>query len=254
MNYLFCIFFLLLGMILGSFYNVVGWRLPKGESIIYPPSHCPNCNHQLKILDLIPVFSFILQRGKCRYCKNKIAWYYPVFEFLCGIVFMLCYLVFGITPELLKALTFVSMLIIIMVSDFNYMIIPDEVLLFFGCLLALEIGIIDGSKVLISSLINGLIAFVVMYLLKTLGDFMFKKESMGGGDIKLMFIFGLVLGAPLAIISIFIGSLVGLPISLILLSKNSEHIVPFGPYLSIGATIILLLNIDFNTLINFLSH
>lgn len=254
MNYLFCIFFLLLGMILGSFYNVVGWRLPKGESIIYPPSHCPNCNHQLKILDLIPVFSFILQRGKCRYCKNKIAWYYPVFEFLCGIVFMLCYLVFGITPELLKALTFVSMLIIIMVSDFNYMIIPDEVLLFFGCLLALEIGIIDGYKVLISSLINGLIAFVAMYLLKVLGDFMFKKESMGGGDIKLMFIFGLVLGAPLAIISIFIGSLVGLPISLILLSKNSEHIVPFGPYLSIGATIILLLNIDFNTLINFLSH
>ena len=254
MNYLFCIFFLLLGMILGSFYNVVGWRLPKGESIIYPPSHCPNCNHQLKILDLIPIFSFILQRGKCRYCKNKIAWYYPVFEFLCGIVFMLCYLVFGITTELLKALTFVSMLIIIMVSDFNYMIIPDEVLLFFGCLLALEIGIIDGYKVLISSLINGLIAFVVMYLLKTLGDFMFKKESMGGGDIKLMFIFGLVLGAPLAIISIFIGSLVGLPISLILLSKNSEHIVPFGPYLSIGATIILLLNIDFNTLINFLSH
>ena len=254
MNYLFCIFVLLLGMILGSFYNVVGWRLPKGESIIYPPSHCPNCNHQLKILDLIPVFSFILQRGKCRYCKNKIAWYYPVFEFLCGVIFMLCYLVFGITPELLKALTFVSMLIIIMVSDFNYMIIPDEVLLFFGCLLALEIGIIDGYKVLISSLINGLIAFVVMYLLKTLGDFMFKKESMGGGDIKLMFIFGLVLGAPLAIISIFIGSLVGLPISLILLSKNSEHIVPFGPYLSIGAIIILLLNIDFNTLINFLSH
>lgn len=254
MNYLFCIFFLLLGMILGSFYNVVGWRLPKGESIIYPPSHCPNCNHQLKILDLIPVFSFILQRGKCRYCKNKIAWYYPVFEFLCGVIFMLCYLVFGITPELLKALTFVSMLIIIMVSDFNYMIIPDEVLLFFGCLLALEIGIIDGYKVLISSLINGLIAFVAMYLLKTLGDFMFKKESMGGGDIKLMFIFGLVLGAPLAIISIFIGSLVGLPISLILLSKNSEHIVPFGPYLSIGAIIILLLNIDFNTLINFLSH
>ncbi len=254
MNYLFCIFFLLLGMILGSFYNVVGWRLPKGESIIYPPSHCPNCNHQLKILDLIPVFSFILQRGKCRYCKNKIAWYYPVFEFLCGVIFMLCYLVFGITPELLKALTFVSMLIIIMVSDFNYMIIPDEVLLFFGCLLALEIGIIDGYKVLISSLINGLIAFVAMYLLKVLGDFMFKKESMGGGDIKLMFIFGLVLGAPLAIISIFIGSLVGLPISLILLSKNSEHIVPFGPYLSIGAIIILLLNIDFNTLINFLSH
>lgn len=254
MDYLFYIFFFILGTVLGSFYNVVGWRLPRGESIIYPPSHCPNCKHQLKIKDLIPIISFILQKGKCRYCKQKVAWYYPIFELFCGIIFMLCYMVFGLTPELLKALTFVSMLIIIMVSDFNYMIIPDEVLIFFGVCLALEIGIINGYMPLIYSLGNGVISLLIMYALKLMGDFIFKKESMGGGDIKLMFIFGLVLGFPEAILSIFIGSIVGLPISLILLSKNSEHIVPFGPYLSIGAIILILLNVDFNTLLNFLIH
>lgn len=252
MQIFYIIFFFILGTVLGSFYNVVGWRLPIGESIVTPPSHCPNCKHRLSAFDLIPILSYIFQKGKCRYCKKHIAWYYPVFELFCGILFALCFLVFGLTPNLLKALTFVSMLTIIMVSDFNYMIIPDEILLIFGALLALEIGIIDGYQKLILALINGLISFIVMYLLKKMGDFLFKKESMGGGDIKLMFVFGMVLGFPLAIISIFLGSVVGLPISLILIANKKEHIIPFGPFLGIGAIILLLANIDFNTLINLL--
>lgn len=254
MNFLLIIFFFILGTILGSFYNVVGLRLPNNESIISPPSHCPNCKHRLGLLDLIPVLSYILTLGKCRYCKCKIAWYYPVFEFSCGILFMISFLVFGLTPELLKALTFISMLIIIVVSDFKYMIIPDEILLFFGVLLALEIYLINGYQTLLLSLLSAILAFLTMYLLKLLGDFIFKKESMGGGDIKLMFIFGLMLGFPTAIISIFFGSLVGLPLSLIMMIKNKEHIIPFGPYLSIGALILLLTNIDLNALINLLNH
>ena len=254
MNWLFYLFFFLLGTILGSFYNVVGWRLPKGESIIRPPSHCTKCGNRLSVLELIPIFSYFLQRGKCKTCKAKISWYYPFFEFVCGIIFLLCYHVFGLTPQLIKALTFVSMLLIIMVSDIHFMIIPDEVLLFFSVLLALEIGLIDGYKVLFSSLWNGALAFGIMYLLKLFGDFVFKKESMGEGDIKLMFVFGLVLGCPLAMVSIFVGSIVGLPISLFLLKKNLQHIVPFGPYLSIGAILLLLANVDFSTLMNFLIH
>ncbi len=254
MNCFIGLFIFVIGTVLGSFYNVVGWRLPREESIVSPPSHCPNCNHKLKILDLIPILSYVFQKGKCRYCHQKIAWYYPIFEFLCGLVFLLCYLVFGLSPELLKSLTFVSMLIIIMVSDFNYMIIPDEILLIFGSLIALEMGLIDGYKELLMGLLNGSLAFLSMYLLKKIGDFIFKKESMGGGDIKLMFVFGLMLGFPLAMISIFIGSFVGLPLSLLLLTKKNDHVVPFGPYLSIGAIIVLLMNIDFNTLINLLNH
>lgn len=245
-------FFFILGTILGSFYNVVGWRLPKKESIITPPSHCSVCNAHLGVLELIPIISFIIQKGKCKHCGAKIGWYNLVFELLSGILFALSYISFGLSPQLLISTTFISMLLIIMVSDFNYMIIPDEVLLFFGILLSVEIGIFNGFQDLLLKLLQAIMAFITMYGLKILGDHMFKKESMGGGDIKLLFIFGLVLGYPIAIFTIFVASLIGLPISLISLSNNSKHIIPFGPYLSIGAILLLLLKIDFNNIINIL--
>lgn len=254
MTYFYFCFFFILGTIMGSFYNVVGLRLPNGESIISPPSHCPKCNHRLKATELIPIISFVLQKGKCKNCKDKISWYYPVFEFISGILFGLAYLSFGLTPQLVIVITFISMLLIIIVSDIHYMIIPDEVLLFFSILLALEIGEINGWMALLSRLLSGVGAFVCMFLLKKIGDFIFKQESMGGGDIKLMFVLGLTLEFPIALLSIFVGSLVGLPISLLFLKKNSEHIVPFGPYLAIGAIVLLLLHVDVNILINLLGH
>src|SRR5574344_3007073 len=185
----YAIVFVVIGTVLGSFYNVVGYRLPRNESIIYPPSHCPNCNHQLKPWELIPIVSFIIQKGRCTCCHKKIAWYYPIFEAMCGILFMLAFLSYGLTLELIIVLTFISMLIIIMVSDYYYMIISDEVLIFFGIALIIEKGFIYGWGYAFDFIINGIIAFCIMFLLKKLGDFMFKKESMGGGDIKLMFIF-----------------------------------------------------------------
>lgn len=254
MNILFSIYFFILGAVLGSFYNVVGWRLPNGESIISPPSHCPKCGHRLKPLELIPIISFFIQKGKCRECQEKISWYYPAFEFISGLLFAVSFLVFGFSTELLIALTFISMLLIIVVSDIHYMIIPDEILVTFSIILAIEIGILNGYQELLWSFVHGLSAFITMFLLKLLGDFIFKKESMGGGDIKLMFVFGFVLGYPLAILSIFVGSIVGLPISLLLLKKNSEHIVPFGPFLSIGAIILLLTRIDFSALLAILNR
>lgn len=249
--YMCCLF--ILGTLLGSFFNVVGWRLPKGESIVSPPSHCPKCNHQLKFWELIPILSFFLQRGKCTSCKQKISWFYPLFEFCCGLLFALTFLAYGWNWELLIALTFISMLIIVMVSDYNFMIIPDEVLVFFGVLLSVEILFISGYQELLVSLGNGCIAMVVIFALKLFGDFLFKKESMGGGDIKLLFVFGLVLGWPLAVLSILLGSIVGLPISLIILYKKKDHVIPFGPFLSIGALILILTRFDISMLINILT-
>lgn len=247
---LFClIIFFIIGTVFGSFYNVVGYRLPKGESIIYPSSHCPNCNNKLKTLELIPVLSYIFQKGKCKHCQTKISAFYPFFELLTGILFALSYITFGLTPNLLIALTFISMLMIIIVSDYKYMIINDEVLIFFGLTLAVEISIIYGFNTLATHIVSAVLAFLTMYLIKKIGDFLFKKESMGGGDIKLMFIFGLVLGYPMAILSIFVGSMVGFPISLIMLNKNTQHIIPFGPFLGIGAIIILLLQLDLDIIL-----
>jgi len=246
----FIICFFILGMILGSFFNVVGDRLPNGESIVKPSSHCPHCKHKLTAIELIPILSYLIQGGKCKKCKKKIPIIHPIFEFGCGMIFALTYLSFDISLELLIALTFISMLLIIIVSDIKYMIIPDEVLIVTGIILFIEIGSIYGLKVLGLSILNGLISFTIMFLIKKLGDFMFKKESMGGGDIKLLFFFGLMFGWEMAIVAIFIGSIVGLPISLLILYKKSSHIVPFGPFLSIGAIVVLLLQIDFQMIIN----
>ncbi len=250
MEVLISIYLFIIGTVFGSFYNVVGYRLPNGDSIAFPPSHCPNCNHKLKFWELIPIISFIFQKGKCTNCKEKISFIYPFFEGLTGILFVLSYLSFGLTPKLIIALTFISMLIIIIVSDYEYMIIPDEVLIFFSILLFIEILLINGPLIALKSILHGLIAFIIMFLLKKFGDFIFKKESMGGGDIKLLFIFGMVLTSPIAILSIFLGSLIGLPISLVMLKKDNSHIIPFGPFLAAGAIILLLMHIDLNTIIS----
>ncbi len=241
MDLYFTIMFFFLGTIFGSFYNVVGYRIPKKQSLVFPSSHCPNCERYLTFLDLIPIFSYLFLRGKCRYCKNKISPFYLIFEIVNGLLFSLCFLSFGFSYELIIALTFVSLISIVVISDIIYMIIPDEVLVFFSILLAIEIVLIKGVNDLTTSLFSGIIAFTIMYLLKVIGDKIFKKESMGGGDIKLMFLFGMVLNWPLAILSIFVGSIIGLPISLILLVKNKGDIIPFGPYLGLGALIVLFL-------------
>lgn len=250
MTIIICISLFIIGTIFGSFYNVVGYRLPKGESIIYPPSHCTNCNHKLTAIELIPILSYILQKGKCKNCHQKISLFYPIFEALTGILFVLAYLSYGLDLNLIIALTFISMMIIIVVSDYHYLIISDEVLITFAIILFIEIFCIKGLEAALYSVLDGFLAFATMFLIKKFGDFIFKKESMGGGDIKLLFIFGMVLTWPIAILSIFIGSLIGLPIAILILYKKKDHILPFGPFLAAGATLLLLFQINLETIIN----
>lgn len=252
MELYYIITFFIFGITLGSFYNVVGYRLPKGESIISPPSHCTNCNHQLTAIELIPIFSYILQGGKCKNCKVKISLFYPFFEFATGVLFVIAYLIFGLSIELFIALTFISMTLIIFISDYLYYIISDEVLIVSAILLMIEIFLLKGIDGLLVSLFNGAVAFGIMYLIKQLGDFIFKKESMGGGDIKLLFVFGLVLGWEMSLISIFLASFIGLPISIYMLATNpnKDRIIPFGPFLCSASLIILLLKIDINVIVN----
>ena len=255
MDVYFSLLFFIFGLIFGSFYNVCGYRLPKGESLLYPGSHCPKCNHDLKWYELIPVLSYLIQGGKCRNCKTKISPFYMVFELFTGIMFMLSYLVFGLSVETILALTFVSMLDIIIISDILYTIINDGVLVFFGLFLFFEKFTIRLYKLdsitaklaldeLFYIILSALVPFLIMYLIKLMGDHMFKRESMGGGDIKLMAVFGLVLGTCNAISTIFIASFIALPISIIILKTKSTHEIPFGPFLAIAALLILFLKID----------
>ena len=239
--------FFIFGTLFGSFYNVVGYRLPRGESIAFPPSHCPKCGHRLSPLELIPIFSFLLQRGKCKNCGDKISWFYTIFEFLTGSLFCASYLVFGFSIDLAIALTFISMLIIIIISDYQTMIIPDELLIVSGLALLIELAIKNGTGV-VNNIIDGIIMFSIMFLMKLVADKMFGRESMGGGDIKLMFIYGMVLGWPTSCMSICLASFIGLPISLVSLKKTKNHEIPFGPFLAVAAIILVIFKIDINTL------
>ena len=246
--------FFMLGAIFGSFYYVVAYRIPKGESIVSPGSHCPSCNHYLTPLELIPIFSYVLQGGKCKNCKQKISIFYPLFEVACGVLFGLGYLFYGLSWDLLIVLTFISLIMIIMLSDYYYMIIPDGVLIFFVVSIAIEMFFIHGFNYLIMHLLYGVISFGLMFLLKLFGDFLFKKESMGGGDIKLLFAFGLMFGWQMSIVSVFLAAIIGLPISLILLRKNNDNVLPFGPYLGAASLIIVLSKIDINMVLNFITR
>lgn len=241
------------GICLGSFYNVVGYRLPKEESLIYPSSHCPKCNHKLGASELVPIFSYLFLKGQCKNCHEKISLFYPIFELTTGMLFVISYWIFGFSIEFIIAITFISILLIIIISDYQTMIIPDQVLIIGSILLIIEKLIETSIKNTSIYILYGIISFLIMFGIKKIGDFLFKKESMGGGDIKLMFIFGLVLGIPMSIISIFLASFIALPVSLFILKTKKEHIIPFGPFLSISAIIILLFQIDFDMIINLIS-
>lgn len=123
-----CLF--IVGIVFGSFFNVVGLRLPKNESLISPRSHCVNCNHILDWYELIPVFSYLFLKGKCRKCKQKISIQYPLIEIITGILYCLSFSIFGFTIETILSIVLVSMVVITIISDCKYMVILDEVLLF----------------------------------------------------------------------------------------------------------------------------
>lgn len=249
------------GIVLGSFYNVVGYRIPKKQSLIYPSSHCTSCNNKLGASELVPIFSYLFQGGKCKHCKAKISLFYPIFELSTGVLFAISYYVFGSSIDFFITITFISMLLIIIISDYQTMIIPDEVLIASTIIIILLQFIKGGFNLVGTNILNGLIAFILMFLLKKLGDFLFKKESMGGGDIKLLFTFGLVFGWQMSIISIFIASFIALPIAIYfsLRYKNQKYIdddeipensIPFGPFLAVAAIIIVVTKIDINMILN----
>jgi len=228
------IWFFILGSVFGSFFGVVGSRLPKKESIISPGSHCTYCKHVLKWYELIPVFSYIIQKGKCRNCKKKLSIFYPLIELACGLLFSLSFFCFGLSKELLIALIIVSFFIIVIVSDVTYLIIPDEVTLFFSILVIVIKLTLFGIKEFLFSILSGILLFCLMYCIMMLGNKIFKKETLGGADVKLMFFVGLILTPSLGIFNIFLSSCLALPISLILLIKNKNNVIPFGPFILLG--------------------
>ena len=248
----FLIVFFVLGAIMGSFYHVVATRLSNDESIIKPGSHCPKCNHFLSWYENIPIISYIILKGKCKNCHSKIPISYWIVEVVTGLLFSVCYHAFGFSIDLLVALVFVSSLIIVIVSDIEYMIILDEVLMASSLIIILIYIFGVSFEEAAYHIYSGIGAFLAMYAIKILGDKAFKKESLGGGDIKLMFLFGLVIGFPMSICTIFLATFIAFPVTLLILFSDKENVIPFGPFLSMAAIILLISKFTLTDILNFL--
>lgn len=246
------IIFFILGTIMGSFYHVVATRMSNDQSIIYPGSHCPRCGHFLRWYENIPVISYLGLRGKCKSCNSGIPISYLVAEVVTGLLFAVCYHSFDLTLDLLVALVFVSSLVIVIISDIEYMIILDEVLIASTFIIILIYIFGLGLEQTAYHIYAGVGAFLVMYAIKIIGDKAFKKESLGGGDIKLMFLFGIVIGFPMSICTIFLATFIAFPVAIIILLSSKENIIPFGPFLSMAAILILVSKLNITDIIEML--
>jgi len=240
------------GSIMGSFLNVLAVRLSNNESILWPSSHCHNCSHKLKWYELIPIVSYIIQKGKSRCCKNRIPISYLIVEVITSVLYMVSYHSFGLSYEFVISLIFISSLIVIIVSDIEYMIILDEVLAISSIIIILLYLIFFGIDYTANMIFSGILAFISMFVIKLIGDRIFNKESMGGGDIKLMFLFGIVIGYALSICDIFLATFIAFPVAIYILFSRKDSLIPFGPFLAMGAILIHIAKIDFNSIINFL--
>lgn len=228
-----------LGAVLGSFLGCMGYRIPNKIKTSYPSSFCPHCKKSLKWYMNIPIVSYIVLKGKCAYCKKPISFIYFFVEIACALLFLCNYLMFDFTFEFFVSTILTCALIVTIVSDFLYFYISDRVLIFSGIALIITLFSFLEFNDVIFYIISGAAMFLVMLGIKFAGNIMFKRESLGDGDIKLMGIIGLSSGIIYSLVSLSIASFIGLFFSLIVSAKNKEGIIPFGPFLLMGALITL---------------
>ena len=253
MEKIYLIMFFIFGSVFSSFLCVIGYRLPQKISFITGRSRCDNCGHELKFYELIPVLSYIIQGGKCRKCSYQIPAIIPICEIIGGFLFSFAYYLFGFSYNLLFAILIASLFLVVLVTDVNYYIIPDEVIIFFAIAFVITQYFSGGIKNVGVHLLTGAMLFSLMYLTMLLGEKIFKKESLGGGDVKLLFLFGLVLEPIMGIVTIFLASMIALPISFLILIKSKSNMIPFGPFLNLAFLILFYTQLTTDQLIRILT-
>lgn len=222
------------GLVFSSFYNVVGLRVPAGKSILYPPSTCTHCNYRLTFIDLLPLISYILLRGRCRKCKSNISPLYFIMELITPLLFLYAYQSSGWTISFLYAFLLISLLHILVVSDLIYMLIPNRILLVFGILI-FPIWLINSSVPWWDSILSAFFTFGILAVIAIIS-----KGGIGGGDIKLLALLGFMVGFKMILLAFFLACFFGAIISLILLLFGiirRKEPIPFAPFISLGTLI-----------------
>jgi leader peptidase (prepilin peptidase) / N-methyltransferase len=245
METLFAIYAVILGLIVGSFFNVLIWRLPRHESIVRPSSHCPRCNRPIRPWENIPVISFLLLRGKCRGCGIHIPLQYPLVELATGAAALILW--YTVASSLSSnafhdvhiALQCFALLLMVPITaiDLRHYIIPDAITYpLFG--VAVAASLMPGDTTPFQSIAGAIVGGGTLYGIGWLGKIIFRKgDAMGGGDIKLLAAAGALWGPEIALLTIFFGSLAATIAAVILAllhRLNADHRIPFGPFLAIG--------------------
>ncbi|WP_066060084.1 prepilin peptidase [Robertmurraya korlensis] len=228
---------IIVSLILGSFFNVVAIRLLKKESITFPPSNCPSCHHRLGLFDLFPLFSYLLLKGRCRYCNKIISLLYPLGELLTVITNVLIFQRIGLTSELLPAFLLSTLLILSVLTDIREKVILDIITLP-SIILFIIVRFFVGEESFLTYISGGLIGFGLLLLLAVVS-----KGGVGGGDIKLYAAIGVVLGPQLTIMSIMFASFIGAIVGIVLISFKFIHKkepIPFGPSIMVGTIVAYL--------------
>ncbi|PKM50794.1 MAG: prepilin peptidase [Firmicutes bacterium HGW-Firmicutes-7] len=219
-----------LGILIGSFLNVCIYRIPRKEDIVYTPSHCFNCSHKLAWYDLIPVVTYVFLRGKCRYCQTNISIQYPIIELSNGAAYMGIFAIYGLSKETIIYCILFSILLVIGMIDFRHYIIPN------GLVIALTVLASINLFFDIENYMSYLIGFFIVSALLLIIAIV-TRGKMGGGDIKLMAVAGLLLGWEKILLALMLGSVVGAVIGLTLIAlkiMKREQMIPFGPFLTLG--------------------
>lgn len=232
------------GAIIGSFLNVCVYRIPKRQSIITPGSHCPNCVKPIRWYDNIPVFSYIALGGRCRFCGTVISPRYPIVELVTAVLTLGLYMVFGPGARMYSyALLFYGLIVATFV-DFEVQEIPDSISVG-GTVAGLALSAAFPELLGEASRAGGALGSAIgaaagagsIYLMGFFGELVFRKEAMGGGDVKLMAMVGAFLGWKLAILVFFLAPVFGSAVGIILKMKDGREIMPYGPYLSLAAVV-----------------
>ncbi len=232
MTIIYLIWFFLLGITLASSFQLIGERVPLKQTIM-GRSMCDKCNHQLNAIDIIPIFGYIIRRGKCKYCHSRISIKYPIFELIGGLLFGISFWYYGLTTDLLIVLILISVMMVEVIADIRHRYVIDVVWAL-GLAALLVIRIIDGG--IVTYLISSLSVFVGLWLIAFIAQKILKKEALGGGDVKIYLFIGFVLTVWNNILSLFLASLIAL-IYAIAFKKTKEYI-PLIPFIAVSAIIV----------------
>ena len=235
------------GLIIGSFLNVCIYRIPRGESLVFPGSRCAACKKHIEWYDNMPLLSYVLLRGKCRACKAKISPRYFFVELISALCFLILFINFNLNYMFWVYSLLVFSLIVVTFIDLEFQIIPDRISIvgiFLGIILSIIFPGLQSAftwqRAFLNSILGALAGGGIIYLTGVLGQLAFKKESMGGGDVKLMAMLGAFLGWKTAVLIFFLAPFFGAPVGIYMKFVKKEDIIPYGPYISLAGFVAMV--------------